>query len=163
METVLFVHNNPPLKRLPINKGVQVVALDVSSSAALESAGIRHKTASDYPVPDSNKRAVDFLNAWSCKPLLDGKNIKEIMAYDGFSLWWCMEYWLYYSFLYRDPLGKIIEAVDVVGAVLKSEKPKTVVFIDDGTLILWGNNTGSKGARVRTLDKCAKALVGFFQ
>ncbi len=136
METVMFVHGKLPTKSLQewVKKDAQVVALDIASSALLESEGIRHKTANEYPVPDSNKRTVDFLNAWSCKPLMNGKNVKEIMEYEGFSLWWCMEYWLYYSFLYRDPLNKIIEAIDVVSTVLKSENPMTVVFIDDSTL-----------------------------
>ncbi len=158
MENVLFVHGNPPVKILQewVGKGT-VVALDAASSAALEGAGVRHKTASAYPVPDSNKRTVDFLNSWSCKPLMDGKNIKEIMSYEGFSLWWCMEYWLYYSFLYRDPLSKIIEAVDVVSAVLKSEKPETVVFVDDGTLYCRIIPLLARGKRVRRVS-CKRSL-----
>lgn len=136
METVLFVHGNPPISKVKgmCGKDTQVVALDIKTSLSLSAAGIPHKTAEAYPVPDSNKRTVDFLNAFSCKPLLNGKTIKELMVHDNFSFWWCMETWLYYSFLYRDPLNKIIEAVDIVGAVLKAEKPKTAAFIDNGTL-----------------------------
>ncbi len=154
METVLFVHGNPPPKLLQewIGKGAQVVALDIASSVALENSGIKHKTAGAYPVPDSNKRSVDFLNAWSCKKF-GGKTIKEIMAYGGFSFWWCMEVWLYYSFFYRDPLNKIIEAVDVVNAALKSEKPKNVVFIDDGTLFSRVIPLLSKNAKLHGISR----------
>jgi len=136
METVIFVHGNPPLGKFRelCGKETQVVALDIRTSLALSSAGIKHKTADAYPVPDSSKRAVDFLNAWSCKPLLDGKTIKDLMVHDNFSFWWCMEYWLYYSFFYRDPLNKIIEAVDIISTVMKTEQPEKVAFIDNDTV-----------------------------
>lgn len=136
METVLFVHGKTPLQRLEpfLGKGVQVVALDIDASEALATANIAHKTAHVYPVPDSNKRTVDFLNSWSNTPLADGKTIKDAAAYNGFSFWWCMEQWLYYSFLYRDPLNKIIEAIDVVMTVLDTENAKNVLYVSDGTL-----------------------------
>ena len=57
---------------------------------------------------NANQKAVDFLNEWSCKKF-NGKTIKEYMTYDGFSFWWCAEFWLYYSWLYRDSLLKIVE------------------------------------------------------
>jgi len=57
---------------------------------------------------NANQKAVDFLNEWSCKKF-NGKTIKDIMTYDGFSFWWCAEFWLYYSFYYRDSLKKIVE------------------------------------------------------
>ena len=134
METVVFLHGAVPLAKVPRAKDTQLVALDIAASLALTAGRIPHKTPSSYPVPDSNARTVDFLNAWSCKPLLGGKNIKELLVHDGFSFWWCMEQWLYYSFLYRDPLNKIIEAVDVVQTVLKTERPKRIVYLDDGLL-----------------------------
>jgi hypothetical protein len=134
MDTVVFVHGKLPQGAVPQGKDVQVIALDITASLALTAANIPHKTADKYPVPDSNKRAVDFLNEWSAKPVLDNFTIKDLLAHDGFSFWWCMEQWLYYSFLYRDPLNKIIEAIDVVQTVLKTERPKNVTYVNDGTL-----------------------------
>lgn len=136
METVLFVHGNPPIIKVKglCGKDTQVVALDIKTSLSLSSAGIAHKTADAYSVPDSNKRAVDFLNSWSCKPLLNGRTIKDLMVYDNFSFWWCMEHWLYFSFFYRDPLDKIIETVDIINMIMKIERPEKVIFIDNDTL-----------------------------
>lgn len=137
MTTVLLAHGNPAVQRLQpfLGKGVRVVALDIATSAALTKAGIAHKTADAYALPDSNKRTVDFLNAWSSKPLLNNKTIKDVLTHDGFSFWWCMEQWLYYSFLYRDPLNKVIEAIDAVMTVLDAENPANIVFVDDGALV----------------------------
>lgn len=134
METVVFLHGAVPLAKVPRAKDSLLVALDITASLALTAAGMQHKTPSAYPVPDSNARTVDFLNVWSCKPVLGDKNIKDVLVHDGFSFWWCMEQWLYYSFLYRDPLNKIIEAVDVVQTVLKTERPRKILYVDDGTL-----------------------------
>jgi hypothetical protein len=136
METLLFVHGNQSLAavREHAKGGVRTVALDIQSARALGEAGITHATMSTYELPDSNVRAVDFLNAWSQKPLQNGKNIKQLLTYDGFSVWWCMEQWLFYSFLNRDPLNKIMLAIDAVMAVLRAEQPKHVLFFDDQTL-----------------------------
>lgn len=134
MDVVVFVHGSPRLDRLPQGRDVQVVALDVKASLALAAAGVEHKTVNNYPVPDSCARAVDFLNRWSCTPVMDGRTIKELLVHDGFSFWWCMEQWLFYSFLYRNPVSAIIESVDIARAVLDIERPKSIVYFDDGTL-----------------------------
>jgi len=165
MDTVVFVHGKLPMSALPQGKDVQVIALDITASLALAAANIAHKTADKYPVPDSNKRAVDFLNEWSAKPVLDNFTIKDLLAHDGFSFWWCMEQWLYYSFLYRDPLNKIVEAIDVVQTVLKTERPKTVVYVNDGTLfskvipMLAGNAKLQPIARPRPMQERFKEAI----
>lgn len=150
MDTVVFVHGKPPMGRVPRGKDAQVVALDLTASFALSAAGIAHKTPSAYTVPDNNVRATDVLNAWSSKPLAGGKTIKDLLAHDGFSFWWCMEEWLFYSFLYRDPMNKIMLAVDLVKAVLAKERPAQVAFIDDGTLYSRAIPLVAKAMRVST-------------
>lgn len=136
MGMLAFVHGRPPVQRIRElrDRGATVVALDIAADLALTAAGIPHKDRKAYRVPDSAKNAVDWLNAWSCKPVQNGRTIKDVLAHGDFSFWWCMEEWFYYSFVYRDPLKSVIEMIDVVQAVLQAERPEKVAFIDDGTL-----------------------------
>jgi surface carbohydrate biosynthesis protein (TIGR04326 family) len=151
MKTVLFVHGNPPISKLP--KADKIIALDTLTSQALSAAGITHSTPAEYDVPNSNNNAVDFLNEWSNKPLQAGRTIKDALAADNFSFWWCMEQWLFYSYLYRDPFSAIIEAVDTVQAVLKREKPETVAYFNDGTLYSKVIPLASKGAALKAVRR----------
>ncbi len=139
MTTLVLAHGTlQPLTvkriRALAGEGAQIVALDLAADLALRTAGIAHKTRAAYPSQDSSRRGVDWLNEWSCKSLLNGRNIKDVLVYEDFSFWWCMEHWLFYSFYYRDQLEKIIDAVDAVKTIINIEHPEQIAFVDEKTL-----------------------------
>jgi hypothetical protein len=137
MAGIAFVQGIPSGKQLEALRAQDAlpIAADVAAERALTDAGITHKSKSSYLLPDNARNSVDWLNAWSCKPLQDGKNIKELLAHDDFSFWWCMEEWFWYSFTYRDSVSRVIETVDFVRYVLEHENPSQVWHADDGTLL----------------------------
>ncbi|MFA4946818.1 MAG: CDP-glycerol glycerophosphotransferase family protein [Candidatus Micrarchaeia archaeon] len=78
---------------------------------------------SSYHSPaDLDKSAISWLEEWSDKPLLRGKNFRELLEYQGESLYWLLLPSVYIAF--RDAVA----AADAVHNLLQKEKPSLVVF-----------------------------------
>ena len=61
-------------------------------------------------------------------------NFIRLMEHDNFSFWWLMESWLYYSSPYAYPLRDTLLAIETLSHLFASEKPDTILFVDDHTL-----------------------------
>lgn len=138
MSSVILVHGKFPFEKIKkfVNQTTKIIALDTDAEKILQNNNIKYVDAYSYSSTDSNKNCVDWLNDWSCKKIYGDKTIKTVLLEDNFSYWWCMEQWLYYSFLYRDSFSKIIEFFDIILAIIQKENPKKIFYLDNGTL--WG-------------------------
>lgn len=75
------------------------------------------------------RRAQLWIKNWSNEKIIGGKTFKELISYDGVSLWWFVEFYYFYT-LYMSHIARDIE---ILKAVMK-EKPTKVMFVKDGSL-----------------------------
>ena len=113
-----------------------IICIDKEISEILKEKGIPHKTIDDYiSSKDIGKKAFEWLNTLSEEKIDNKKSIKELMIYDdGVSLWNFIAPSLYGGFFYY-PLADIIKYADLVSEVMDKEKPKRIIFVDDGGLL----------------------------
>ncbi len=114
-ERIVFLSNNPP-----------------------ESHGETYHKKDDYVSMDdlyeANRRAIQWFKGWAGRPLVDGKSFKEIFTYRGVSLWWFIDFWLFYHEIYRMNIKDIAQSLCIIDAIVKKEKPKRIAFVDDGAV-----------------------------
>lgn len=134
MTKIFFVSG--VLEKRVLDRWKDAVFISCNSDATefLQEKGVKYKTARDYALPDSNKRAVDFLNEWSQKKFGD-QTIKDAMLHENFSFWWCMKQWFFYSFMYCSSFASVVSTIDFVRAVLNEEKPNSIVYLGDKSLL----------------------------
>ncbi len=115
-------------------KNARIVCLDEHIQKTLADEHIEHSVIQDYPLKESFERgAIDWLKDWATVPLLNGKDIKDIFAYRGISLWWFLELGFFES--YRNlnhpiSLKKLIETIEHLETILEIEMPSKVIFLN---------------------------------
>jgi hypothetical protein len=136
MQSILLVYGKFPINKIKrfLDADFKIVALDADSENILRDNGTKYIDTYHYELPDSNKNCIDWMNDWSCRKIDGQKNIKDVLLHDNFSYWWCMDQWLYYSFIYKDSYLKVIEYVDTIIAIAEKEHTSTIHYLDDGTL-----------------------------
>ncbi len=83
-------------------------------------------------IPDfksASELSIQWMKTWPDKKL-DGKSFKEMFSFDGFSIWWLMENWLYYSPI--RPMKPALETIAALKHIIDST-PGYVAFSDDGS------------------------------
>ena len=86
-----------------------------------------------YKTPN-NFDTIYWLQKWAEKKLIGKKSIKEIMKYDKYTLWYFMEYFLFYevgtvyAFEEQKPsVARLTYTIDVIESAFSKYKPKQVV------------------------------------
>ncbi len=93
----------------------------------------RNEFVSDDEIYEIYKKAMRWLKEWSCKPICDGKNFKELFTYKGISLWWFIDFWLFYHEIHRMTVQDIVLNLHIIDAITKKETPTSMYIIDDGS------------------------------
>jgi len=75
---------------------------------------------SDDPYCDI-KHSIDWIKNWPDKPILNGKSLKKLLAYDDISIYWFLETRF---FVYR--IQTLIPLIEQVRRILSSEKPNKI-------------------------------------
>ncbi|MBW2996325.1 CDP-glycerol glycerophosphotransferase family protein [Candidatus Woesearchaeota archaeon] len=83
---------------------------------------------------DSDRAAVDWIKKLSSFEV-EGKNIKEILTFEDISIWWWMESWLYYSYVFENPIRDVIRVFDLVNYIISEKKPESIIVIKDKSLL----------------------------
>ena len=82
---------------------------------------------------DYVKKAIDWIKTWPDKQIMNGKSFKELLIYDGISIFWFLETRLY---LYR--IQELIFLIEKLKLITEVEKPENiwVVGSNDARLII---------------------------
>lgn len=111
-----------------------VITGDYAADVELRKKNIPHKKITEYspPLEDIAERGINWLKAWYNTAILDNKNIKDLVTYDGVSSWWFMDYWLFNSsFYFSPPISEIIRYVETIDNMIRAEKPSKIITVGD--------------------------------
>jgi len=108
-------------------------------AAQLAELGVGYRRPHDYlgPNPDEilDEAAMAWSKAFGKRPILDGRSLRELLAWKGVSLWWFAELYLYHSTVAPDRVRQI----ETLYRVLEAERPDEVEAVGlsaEDTLLL---------------------------
>ena len=106
--------------------GAVLVAWSETGSRALRSAGIPFQTVHDYLSPAETDAvdvaAMDWTKAWGTRPMRDGRRFRDLLEWNGVSLWWFAELYLHHS---TAAPGRV-RVIETFHRILEAEKPAEV-------------------------------------
>ena len=94
------------------------------------------------------RKAQSWIKNWSNEKIIEGKTFKELISYDGVSLWWFLEFYYFYT-LY---VSHIARSIEILKAVMLKEEPTKVIFIKDGSLFSRVLEIFAKVNNIETLE-----------
>ena len=108
------------------------------------------------------RKAQSWIKNWSNEKIIEDKTFKELISYDGVSLWWFVEFYYFYT-LY---ISHIARDIEILKAVMK-EKPTKVMFVKDGSLFSNILEIFAKVNNIETLEiqqnlSIRKRIKGYF-
>ncbi len=99
------------------------VLWDETREAELRAAGVAYRAASSYLEPGGGERieqaAIAWTKAWGLRPLVDGRSLRELLAWDGTTLWWWAELYLHHS----TEATRYVRLIELATRVLEAEAP----------------------------------------
>jgi hypothetical protein len=99
-----------------------VVCAEDEISRKLSDAGYVCKTLSDYSQNNIElQNAVEWMKAWPDKTILNGKSFKELLVYQGVSIYWFLQ-----TRFYLHRVRELIILIERIKCVLNIEKPDIV-------------------------------------
>lgn len=113
-----------------IDSSTSVVAWNYEVCQDLKKRKINHK-------PINVKYNQDVAVRWTkdlARICFNRKSLISAFEFEGTSLWWWMEYWLYSSFAYYNPFEEIIKVFCIIYDTIKKENPDEIVYVKEGKL-----------------------------
>ncbi|MFX1534861.1 MAG: hypothetical protein ACFFDI_11615 [Promethearchaeota archaeon] len=118
------------------NEEYFIIVGNPETSNLLREENMEHKLITEYSPPNEvlANKGMRWIKALQNGELRDKKNIKELFTYDGVSLWWLIDYWLYDSSFFISPsLSEMVRQVEIVLRLAELEKPSKVTVVGNET------------------------------
>ncbi|CEG13086.1 hypothetical protein MSIBF_A320004 [groundwater metagenome] len=77
-----------------------------------------------------SEEPLEWFKKWYSKPIIDGKNFKEIAVYNNLSLHWMFDMWLYEGRFYFKNIPQILSIVSSISKILQNSD-QHLFFVDD--------------------------------
>ena len=105
------------------NKEIVVVCANEEVSQRMSDQGDQWRTLGSYSqTDDANlQKAIEWMRAWPDKPVLNGKSFKELLVYEGVSIFWFLQ-----TRFYLHRIRDLIILIECIKNVLDEEKPGKV-------------------------------------
>lgn len=132
MKRAFILHNVDKIKDIKFDDNSIVISLSSDVSDILSKNNIKYKSIDNYS-KSNESNYIKWMKSWSKSEI--GKKFITTLELDGFSLWWFMDTWLYYSPVTSEPLRDTFIYCDIIDDIKKKEAPDEIVFIDDGSSI----------------------------
>lgn len=120
---VLWGRGSVAAARARHGEGVRFVLWDDAHASALDQAGVTWRAASSYVEPGGAERieeaAIAWTKAWGARPLLDGRGLRELLAWKGHALWWWTELYLHHS----TEATRYVRLIELLTRILEAEAP----------------------------------------
>jgi hypothetical protein len=146
MKTLLFWGSGADeVARRRHAEGASFLAWSEAGATSLRRAGIPHRTEdlSADAADAVDEAAIVWTKAWGKRPVVDGKSIRQLLAWKGVSLWWFAELYLHYST--RSPA--YVRLIERFHRVLEQERPEEVEAfgLDEIEAALLGRTCTARG------------------
>lgn len=105
-----------------VTKECVIICANDEISKKITDAGYMCKTLSNYSQDNTDlQNALVWMKTWPDKPILDGKSFKELLVYQGISIYWFLQ-----TRFYLLRVRELIILIERIKRVLDLEKPDIV-------------------------------------
>ena len=113
-----------------------ITSLNVDACPELRNRNLAFKTSEDYGLSgnDITEEGINWFKSWSNAKIRDNKNIKELLVYEGISVWWLVNTWLFSSTFFYDSIASVLRHIAIIERILAVENPDMVCCFNDGEL-----------------------------
>jgi len=129
MKSINFIWESCQIEK--ISKDDFVILLEDSLENSLKEIGIKYKQVKDYfkfeELDELNKESIFWLKNWANNKIFDGKNFKELFSSMNISLWWFIDFWMFYHETHIITVKETCKFVNIVKKVLEVEKPSEMI------------------------------------
>jgi hypothetical protein len=129
---------------------VVVVTVGFSLKESMFARKILCHEFSKYKPVDSDvqSRVQAWIKKWSDKKIVEGRNLKEILGYNGVSLWWFIEF----HYFYRRYMSQISGHIETLQVIINKERPSKLIFVNDRSLFSKVLLVFTQAKNVKTLE-----------
>lgn len=128
-------------KLISLAKGKPIlIALNRDVSQELASRGVEFKAPKDYGFLEESEEYLDvddkgfkWLRSFINIKVRNNRNIKEILTYDGVSIWWLVEEQIYNNQFVFHRVGKIVKQVFMLDHIIRAEDPTMTYYAKNDT------------------------------
>jgi len=112
-----------------------VIALDKDVCQELARKGLEFKTLEDYGLSGEylEDKGLKWFRSFPNIKTKDNKNIKELITYDGISVWWLIDELFYLSPYVFHQVKEIIKQVIILDHMTKVEEPSMICYVQNDT------------------------------
>lgn len=128
---IIFLNDIKNVNKFISKKSALFLAFDEHTKKILKKKGLRCKSLDNYS-SDFSKKTIRWIKDFPNQKI-NGKNLKEHFVYDNVSLWWMFEFYLFSSSVFYPGWQEIIIKLEQVKKAIQVEKPKKIIYLDDGS------------------------------
>jgi len=134
------------LESIHLDKEINIVCKSNDTKEKLAKLGIECKTINEYSHDTSEElqKSIDWIKTWPDKKIRNNNSFKELLVYDGLSIFWLLESRLYF---YR--IQELILLIENLRKIISIENPDSI----------WVK--GSKDAKYIVSELCEGLLQKF--
>ncbi len=111
------------------DEGARFVLWNEDEEGQLREAGVSFHRRSHYLGPRGedllDEAAMAWVKALGRKPIADGRSFRDLLSWEGLSLWWFAEIYLYHS----TEAPRIVRLIETMGRILEAEGPDEVAAL----------------------------------
>jgi len=140
-KTILFVDNEKILNKIKITKDLTIITKGIVTKKYEKIKNIKHY--SDFIEKYKNPNyfsTIYWLQKWAEKKIINGKSIKEILSYKNFTLWYFIEYPLFYYHL-KEPfetrypsVSRVTYYLNIIKTIFDRYSPTKIIIQNDKDL-----------------------------
>ena len=112
--------------RARASEGAVLVAWSETAARTLRSAGVPFRTVGQHlgaaGADAVDEAAMDWTKSWGTRPMRDGRGFRELLEWNGVSLWWFAELYLHHS----TAAPGHVRAIETLHRILEAERPSEV-------------------------------------
>lgn len=108
-----------------VNADILLVCATNEIKSKLSSSEIKCKTIIEYSYDNSElQKAISWIQRWPDVPVLNGKSFKELLIYNGISIYWFLQ-----TRFYLHRMKELLVLIERIKHVISIEKPSDILVI----------------------------------
>ena len=125
-ELVLIFDEELAVPQADSIRASMIVCASDKARRRLSEMGLQCRTMAEYSqdAAGDQQRALSWIQKWPDMPVLDGKSFKELLVYNGVSIYWFLQ-----TRFYMHRMKELLVLTERIGAVIAAEKPDSTRVI----------------------------------
>ncbi|MCD4759294.1 hypothetical protein K8R33_00215 [archaeon] len=138
MKRLILIDSTEVKKRVSSIKAKNLfpIALDFETKEILKNNNIPFKSINEFMENNTHLKSMHWLKDWSEKKIFQDKSFKDLIKYKDISLWWFIDFWLYYHPIHKDTVYEITLYLETIKNILNQETPEVIYLATENKTLI---------------------------